>query len=157
GKGEHKLPEAYVFETGANQWRQFDVWPPSGVKAETYYLGAKGTLETRSPTEKNVHDQYVSDPNKPVPTSERIAFGMPRQYMTDDMRYASSRPDVLTYQTGVLDRDVTLAGPIEAEIYVSTSGTDSDWIVKVIDVFPDTFDGPAPVGRGPPIGKKAKG
>jgi putative CocE/NonD family hydrolase len=84
-------------------------------------------------------DSYLSDPHKPVPTCERITFGMPQAYMTDDMRYASARPDVLTYQSGVLEEDMTLAGPIDAEIYFSTTGTDSDLIVKVIDVFPDGF------------------
>ena len=76
-------------------------------------------------------DSFISDPHKPVPTCDRIAFGMPQEYMTDDMRYASRRPDVLTYQTEVLDGDLTLAGPIQAEIYVSTTGTDADWVVKV--------------------------
>jgi putative CocE/NonD family hydrolase len=159
GKGEHKLAEAHVFETGANRWREFDAWPPRGTRTQTIYLGAKGKLRDDAPAEKGGHDAFVSDPNKPVPTSERIAFRMPTQYMTDDMRYASTRPDVLTYQTEILDGDVTLAGPIEAEIYVSTSGTDSDWIVKVIDVFPDNADGaPAPKkGKGFATAEKVMG
>jgi putative CocE/NonD family hydrolase len=140
GNGEHNLPEAYVFETGANRWRKFDHWPPRETGRKTYYLGAKGRLTMDVPKDqKNAFDSYVSDPHKPVPTCERITLGMPQAYMTDDMRFASARPDVLTYQTGILDNDVTLAGPIQAEIYVSTTGTDSDWIVKVIDVFPDAF------------------
>ncbi len=159
GKGEHKLPEAYVFETGANRWREFGAWPPAAAKAQTFYLGAKGGLGTVAPIEKDAFDSYVSDPNKPVPTSERIAFGMPRQYMTDDMRYASSRPDVLTYQSGVLEEDITFAGPIQAEIFVSTTGTDSDWIVKVIDVFPDTLTDEVPKkGKGgAEAGKEMRG
>jgi uncharacterized protein len=140
GKGDANLPEAYVFETGANQWRKYDAWPPKGVKTQTLYLSAKGTLGTEAPSDKGT-DTFVSDPNKPVPFTERVTFGMAPAYMTDDMRYASTRPDVLTYQTGKLNQDVTLAGPIQAEIYVSTSGTDSDWIVKVIDVFPDDYVG----------------
>lgn len=139
GKGEHSLPEAYVFETGVNQWRKFAHWPPSDVKEQTYYLRTKGKLSTEPATDKGAFDNFVSDPSKPVPTSERVAFGMPQAYMTDDMRYASSRPDVLTYQTDVLDADLTLAGPIQADIKVSTTGTDADWIVKVIDVFPDGY------------------
>jgi putative CocE/NonD family hydrolase len=140
-KAEHNLPEAYVFETGMNRWHKFDHWPPRQVRQETLYFGAKGRLSSDAPKDKTAFDTYVSDPHKPVPTSERITFGMPQAYMTDDMRYASSRPDVVTYQTGVLDKDVTLAGPIQAEIYVATSGTDSDWIVKIIDVFPDDYEG----------------
>jgi putative CocE/NonD family hydrolase len=140
GKGEHKLPEAFVFETGVNKWRQFDHWPPKEVQSKTFYLAAKGRLSSdapeRAPRDGQV-DSFISDPHKPVPTCERIALGMPQEYMTDDMRFASRRPDVLTYQTEVLESDLTLAGPMQAEIHVSTTGTDADWIVKVIDVFGD--------------------
>jgi uncharacterized protein len=140
GQGEHNLPEAYVFETGVNQWRKFDHWPPRELLPQTFYLDAKGKLLSGGAANGgDSFDSYVSDPHKPVPTSERIVFGMPQPYMTDDMRYASTRPDVLTYQTGALNEDVTFAGPIQAELYVSTTGTDSDWIVKVIDVFPDGY------------------
>ena len=141
GKGEHGLPEAYVFETGANQWRKFDLWPPREVRKQTFYLSAKGKLAVEVPMEKGAFDSFISDPNKPVPFTERVTWGMHPSYMTDDMRFASMRPDVLTYQTGVLNRDVTLAGPLQAEIHVSTTGTDADWIVKVIDVFPDDYAG----------------
>jgi hypothetical protein len=149
GKGEHGLPEAYVFETGVNQWRKFDHWPPAQLKAQTFYLSAKGKLSTEAPTEKPTgrtlkdlaFDSFVSDPNKPVPFTERTTWGMHPSYMTDDMRFASMRPDVLTYQTGILNTDVTLAGPIQAEIHAATTGTDADWIVKVIDVFPDDYEG----------------
>jgi putative CocE/NonD family hydrolase len=145
-KGEHGLPEAYVFETGANQWRKFDHWPPRTVKSQTFYFSAKGKLATELVQELGKprqadFDQFISDPNKPVPFTERITWGMHPAYMTDDMRFASTRPDVLTYQTGVLSQDVTLAGPIQAELHVSTTGTDADWIVKVIDVFPDDYKG----------------
>jgi putative CocE/NonD family hydrolase len=141
GKGQPKLPEAYVFETGANQWRKFDNWPPKNVQEKAFYLAGEGKL-TMGPRAFNTgFDTFVSDPKKPVPTTERIAFGMPQAYMTDDMRFASTRPDVLTYQTGVLETDLTLAGPIQAELVVSTSAGDADWIVKVIDVFPDDYKG----------------
>jgi putative CocE/NonD family hydrolase len=139
GKGEHGLPEAYVFETGVNKWRKFDQWPPRNVYDGKFYLSAKGRLSVTGPGYKEETDSFVSDPHKPVPTCERIAFGMPPAYMTDDMRYASTRPDVLTYQTEALEEDLTMAGPIQAEIHFSTSGTDSDVIVKVIDVFPDGY------------------
>ena len=137
GKGEHKLPEAYVFETGTNQWRKYDHWPPKDVQTEDVLSARQGPADESTPAgaKDAAFDSFISDPNKPVPTCDRIAFGMPQEYMTDDMRFASRRPDVLTYQTEVLNEDLTLAGPIQAEIYVSTTGTDADWIVKVIDVF----------------------
>ena len=140
GKGEHQLPEAYVFETGQNQWRKFDTWPPKGTQQVAIYLREEGKLSSEPPKEKDGFDSYVSDPNNPVPTCDRTAFGMPQAYMTDDMRYATARRDVLSYQTKALTEDVTLAGPIQAELYVSTTGTDSDFIVKVIDVFPDNYE-----------------
>jgi len=149
GKTEQKLPEAYVFQTGMNTWRKFDHWPPRETKEKTYYLRAKGKLSTEAPNDKDGFDSFVSDPNKPVPTTERIVFGMPQSYMTDDMRFASTRPDVLTYQTEVLENDVTFAGPLTADIRVSTTATDADWIVKVIDVFPDSF---AQTSAGKPMG-----
>jgi putative CocE/NonD family hydrolase len=137
GKGEAKLPEAYVFETGKNAWRKFDHWPPKETRSKSFYLASQGRLVMEAPKEDAGFDSFVSDPKKPVPTTERIAFGMPQAYMTDDMRFASTRPDVLTYQTDALAYDLTLAGPIQAEIRVSTDQTDADWIVKVIDVYPD--------------------
>jgi putative CocE/NonD family hydrolase len=145
-KGEQTLPEAYVFETGVNRWRKFDHWPPQEVVKSTLHFREKGALSLGAPAGKEAFDSFVSDPHKPVPTSERIAFGMPQPYMTDDMRYASRRPDVLTYQTPVLEGDLTLAGPIQAEIHVSTTATDADWIVKVIDVFPEGY-ATAPGGK----------
>ena len=136
GKGEHNLPEAYVFETGVNQWRKFEHWPPKGAKTRTFHFAANGKLANDKVNDKEGFDSFVSDPNNPVPTCDRTAFGMPQAYMTDDMRYASARRDVLTYQTDVLTEDMTFAGPMQAELRVSTTGTDCDWIVKVIDVFP---------------------
>ncbi|HZZ78923.1 MAG TPA: CocE/NonD family hydrolase [Gemmataceae bacterium] len=140
-KGEHKLPEAYVFETGVNQWRTFPNWPPKEVQAKTFFLRSEGKLTMTSGEDRAKSTSFVSDPKKPVPTTERITFGMPQSYMTDDMRFASTRPDVLTFQTEPLQSDLTLAGPMLADIAVSTTGTDADWIVKVIDVFPDDFKG----------------
>jgi putative CocE/NonD family hydrolase len=138
GKGELRLPEAYVFETGANRWRQFAHWPPQAVENRTLYFHAGGRLAFEPPNQANgAADEYVSDPNHPVPFTEAIATGMTIEYMTDDQRFAARRPDVLTYETDVLKDDVTLAGPVLADLRVSTSGTDSDWVVKLIDVFPN--------------------
>jgi len=136
GEGTNTLPEAYVFETGANRWRSFDIWPPR-VEDSDLYVRAEGRLDFTPPKEpEEIFDEYISDPAKPVPYSEEITTGMTQEYMTDDQRFAARRTDVLAYQTDVLEEDMTLAGPVQAELWVSTSGTDSDWVIKVIDVFP---------------------
>jgi putative CocE/NonD family hydrolase len=137
GKGEHNLPEAAVFETGKNRWRRFDHWPPRPLESKMLYLHDHGRLTWDAPTESgSAYDAFPSDPRRPVPYTERIRFGMAPEYMTDDQRFASRRPDVLVYQTDVLDKDLTLAGPLRAELVVATTGTDADWVVKLIDVYP---------------------
>ena len=135
------LPEATVFETGRNQWRSLDAWPPRTTKPLAFYLGAGGVLSNEEPRD-DAFDEYVSDPRKPVPFTEDVSIGMTREYMTDDQRFASRRPDVLAYEGEVLDEDLTIAGPIEVSLFVSTTGTDSDFIVKLIDVYPN--DAPDP-------------
>jgi uncharacterized protein len=139
-EGEGKRPEAWMFQTGTNQWREYDAWPPKEAKTKDVYLAAGGKL-TFQPSQRAEgdpgFDEYWSNPNRPVPTMEGTMIGMPREYMTADQRYAARRPDVLVYQTEVLEEDLSVAGPLEVELYVSTSGTDSDWVVKVIDVYPD--------------------
>jgi len=151
GDGELSLPEAFVFETGANRWRTFEHWPPAATEERALYLDDGGTLGWQPPgsgdePDGEPYDEYVSDPGKPVPFTEVIDIGMTREYMVSDQRFAGRRPDVLVFQTEVLKEDLTLAGPIQAELWVSTSGTASDWVVKVIDVFPPDFgedeDGP---------------
>lgn len=150
-----QLPEATVFETGSNQWRQYDSWPPKNVEAREIYLDANGGLTFTAPPAATGFDEYVSDPAHPVPYVNNIAIGMTREYMVDDQRFAATRPDVLVYQTDVLDRNIVLAGPIKATLFVSTSGTDSDFIVKVIDVFPndapDGMSGYQMLVRGEPM------
>ena len=137
GKGEANLPEAYVFETGANRWRKFDHWPPRDMQTKSLHLCADERLSWEAAKDNgDDHDEYVSDPKKPVPSTEAIANRMTVEYMTDDQRFAARRPDVLVYQTEALTNDVTLAGPLLANLWVSTSGTDSDWVVKLVDVFP---------------------
>ncbi len=135
------LPEAYVFETGTNQWRRFDTWPPAGTSARVLYLRASGRLAFDPPDAdaRDAYDEYVSDPRKPVPLLPGIARGMAQRYMVDDQRFAARRPDVLGYQTETLADDVTVAGPVVPSLHVSTSGTDADWVVKLIDVYPDRF------------------
>jgi putative CocE/NonD family hydrolase len=150
GKGpEPKLPAATVFFTGENEWRQFDQWPPAAAKEQPIYLGPNGGLAWQAPTGKNNFSEYISDPAHPVPYTEDVHFFRTREYMDDDQRFASRRTDVLTFQTPVLEEDLTLAGPVVADLKVSLSSTDADFIVKVIDVFPDDFSykptGPVPV------------
>jgi hypothetical protein len=138
GKEHHRLPEATMFETGANRWRQFDTWPPSKTQAKTLFVREGGKLSFEAPTvETDEFDEYVSDPAKPVPYTEVITTQMTIEHMTDDQRFAARRPDVLAFQTDVLTEDLTLAGPLLADLRVATSGTDSDWVVKLIDVFPN--------------------
>jgi putative CocE/NonD family hydrolase len=134
-----KLPEAYVFETGRNQWRALDAWPPKSDSVRTLYLHAGGRLSFDPPTgeAEGAYDEYISDPAKPVPYIGYVAIGMTREHMVDDQRFASRRTDVLTYQTDALEGDIVVAGPVVPSLQVSTSGTDSDWVVKLIDVYPD--------------------
>jgi len=148
------LPEATVFETGRNQWRSLDAWPPRTTKPLAFYLGAGGVLSNEEPRD-DAFDEYVSDPRKPVPFTEDVSIGMTREYMTDDQRFASRRPDVLAYEGEVLDEDLTIAGPIEVSLFVSTTGTDSDFIVKLIDVYPnDAPDEKPEETEGPDPGPK---
>ncbi len=147
-----ELPEATVFETGSNQWRSFERWPPETRSLELY-LREKGRLAFSPAQEPGwVWDEYLSDPAHPVPFSEAITPGMAPAYMTDDQRFASRRPDVLAYASEPLREPLTLAGPLEAELWVSTSGTDSDWVVKLIDVFPDDAGTEIPPGGTRPLG-----
>lgn len=135
--------EATVFETGSNVWRTFDHWPPKNVESKQLFLNEKGALSYTQTTHKESSggfDEFVSDPNKPVPYSETITPRMTIEYMVDDQRFASRRPDVLTYQTAAFTEDTVVAGPIAADLWVSTTGTDADWIVKLIDVRPDGPD-----------------
>jgi hypothetical protein len=145
GKGEPKQATATVFETGTNRWRRYDAWPPVEAKTKSLYFGAGGRLGFEPPTEKaEAFDEYLSDPARPVPYAEKVSIGMDKEYMTADQRFASRRPDVLVYATEPLPADVTIAGPIDVALTVSTTGTDSDWLVKLIDVWPDDLPPPEP-------------
>jgi putative CocE/NonD family hydrolase len=147
------LPEALVFETGTCQWRRFDAWPPREVRPATFFLQPHGGLaETRPGDGPDSADEYVSDPAKPVPFLSRTHIGMAVEYMTDDQRFAATRPDVLVYSTPALEEDLTLAGPIRVSLHVSTTGTDSDWVVKVIDVYDGDYPDPDPNPAGVRLG-----
>jgi len=138
-EGKAELPEAYMFNTGTKEWQKFDQWPPTDIKPVQLYFGSNGRLSIDQPIDNNGMFQYVSDPSKPVPYTSQIE-GLtftPRRFMTDDQRYASRRPDVLTFETEILTEDVTIAGEILARLKVSMTGTDADFVVKLIDVYPD--------------------
>ncbi|CAN5749803.1 CocE/NonD family hydrolase [soil metagenome] len=144
------IPEAQVFETGTNVWRNYSTWPPREAQARTLYFGEKGSLNwaplaPSAPASGNAssvsatYDEYVSDPRKPVPFIAYTATEVPKEYMVSDQRFAATRPDVLVYQTEVLDEDVTILGPVSPQLFASTSGTDADWVVKLIDVYPSEY------------------
>ena len=132
------LPEAMIFETGANRWREFDEWPPKERQKRSLFLHDEGRLSFDPPevSGAEAHEAYVSDPAKPVPYTMEITPWWAREYMTEDQRFAAWRPDVLVFESEVLEEDVTLAGPLRADLWVSTTQQDADWVVKLIDVFP---------------------
>jgi len=145
GSGEDALPEARIFMTGKNEWVEFDHWPPRKATPRSLVLGEEGHLslgpagEASGRKDRDAADHFVSDPNRPVPYFEAIANGMRKEYMVADQRFAARRPDVLTYTSDVLEEDVTIVGPIEVKLHVATTGTDADWVVKLIDVYPNDF------------------
>lgn len=144
GKPDAKLAEAMIFETGSNKWQKYETWPPKNTVAKNLYFRANGKLSFTEPGESDGFDEYISDPSKPVPYADGVHLGRTREYMIDDQRFASRRPDVMVYQTDILSDDLTLAGPILADLKISTSGTDGDYIVKLIDVYPDDYPNPEP-------------
>jgi putative CocE/NonD family hydrolase len=142
GKGDiSNIKEANIFFSGANKWRTFDQWPPKERNNKELYLYASGGLSFTPPpvSETNTYAKYTSDPTKPVPYADGVHFGRTREYMDDDQRFAARRTDVLVYQTDTLSTDITLAGPVIADLYATLSTTDADFVVKLIDVFPDNF------------------
>ncbi len=144
GRGRWAPAEAVAFETGGNQWHEFDRWPPRGLKPTSLYLQAGGALSFERPQASGgaASDRYLSDPARPVPNSVKVPIE--GQYLLEDQRFAYTRADVLSYQTGPLERELTIAGPTRVNLFVATTGTDSDWYVKLIDVYPDD----APQGMG---------
>jgi len=137
GAPDAGLPKAYVFETGKNVWRKEPQWPPANAQPQRFYFSANGKLSREAPGDSAGFDEYVSDPGDPVPYFSKSTFRMEREYMDADQRFVQKRPDVLTYETDPLTEDVTVAGPVSPDLFVSTTGTDSDFDVKLIDVYPD--------------------
>jgi putative CocE/NonD family hydrolase len=139
-----KLPSALIFETGTNVWRRYDSWPPKNTQAKALYFHARGMLSFEPSREDSGYDEYVSDPNRPIPFVETQSTSVPQFYMAGDQRFAAKRPDVLVYQTAPLEQDVTVAGTVSPRLSVSSSGTDSDFDVKLIDVYPLDYPNPEP-------------
>jgi putative CocE/NonD family hydrolase len=148
GKGDQpNLSEATIFFSGENQWRKLDQWPPKEMNYREIYFAPDGFLSWTMPGAYGKFSEYISDPAHPVPYTEDVHFSRTREYMTDDQRFASRRPDVLTFQTLPLEEDLTLAGPVIANLKVNISGTDADFVVKIIDVFPDDFRYPGDINQ----------
>lgn len=137
-----QMPEAYMFETGTNVWRKYESWPPAQARSQMLYFRDGGKLSFDPPAANEGSDSYASDPAHPVPFVGYVTDTVPQRYMVDDQRFAATRPDVLVYQTEPLTEDVTIAGPISPKLKVATTGTDSDFVVKLIDVYPNDFPDP---------------
>ena len=153
GEGAIDLPEAWVFETGANRWRDFPTWPPEDIVNRKLYLGPKGALSFDAPPDgTDAFDEYLSDPANPVPYTPEISTGWHSEYMAEDQRFAAWRPDVLVYSSEPLDKDLTIAGPLSAELWVSTTGEDADWVVKLIDEYPQRLPGYDKESEEPDLG-----
>jgi len=140
-----QLSEATIFLTGSNEWKKFATWPPKDTETRTLYFQPGGKLAFTAPSASESFDEYVSDPANPVPYQAGVQSRRTREYMIDDQRFAARRPDVKVYQTDVLTEDLTLTGPLMANLSVSTTGTDADYVVKLIDVYPEdeTAESPA--------------
>lgn len=140
GNGDiSKIAEANIFITGTNEWKQFDRWPPEGKTDKVMFFREGNKLAWESPDETNSYSEYLSDPAKPVPYTEDVHYNRTRNYMTDDQRFADRRPDVLSFKTAVLKDDITVTGVVTANLLTAISSTDADFVVKLIDVFPDSL------------------
>lgn len=152
GEGEEDFSEAYIYMTGENQWKEYSDWPPKDATEKTIYLQPGGAISFSAPDADNNFSEYISDPDKPVPYIEGIHLRRDPEYMIDDQRFAARRPDVLVFETETLTEDISLTGPLTADLWVSTTGTDADFIVKIIDVFPDRVTPPADADIDVPLG-----
>ena len=144
GEGDFNPAEANIFLTGSNQWKRFNAWPPAETESRNLYLQPNGKLAFTKVGRTDSWDEYVSNPANPVPYQDGVQARRTREYMIDDQRFAARRPDVKTYQTDILTEDITLTGPVLANLVVATTGTDADYVVKLIDVYPEDTPNPSP-------------
>ena len=143
-KGQLSLPEAYIFETGSYEWKKYTQWPPENMQQVPYYFRKNGSLSAGNVANAEGYTEYTSDPARPVPYTNLISRGRNNEYMSEDQRFASRRPDVIVFMTDTLTEDITLSGPVTADLFVSITGTDADFIVKLIDVLPERTPNPSP-------------
>ncbi|HEY2721088.1 MAG TPA: CocE/NonD family hydrolase, partial [Chitinophagaceae bacterium] len=146
-EGSFDASEATVFETGTNQWKEYPTWPPENAQPTTFYFHDKQKLSTTKPTEKNNYNEYLSDPDSPLPYTDGVYDHRNNEYMVEDQRFAEKSPGVVSFTSDVLTDDVTVTGRLKANLFVSTTGTDADFIVKLIDVLPDNEPNPDPNPR----------
>lgn len=162
GEGTKFAWKASTFESGSNTWHTYDQWPPSEAKPKNLYLRADGTLSWEAPSGSNEFAQYISDPANPVPYRRRpISPTYPggdwRTWEVQDQRFVDDRPDVAAFVSAPLESNVTVTGALSAELFASTTGTDSDFIVKLIDVYPEhAMQNPWKPDEGPAPGEYAK-
>ena len=155
-KGDFNAADATVFETGTNQWKSYSTWPPKEVISKNLYFGSEEKLSFEPNSQTTNHKlqttnsfaEYISDPKKPVPYTNGIYRSRNNEYMVEDQRFTSNRPDVIVFETNVLENDITITGRISADLFVSTTSTDADFIVKVIDVLPENEITPRGMQRG---------
>lgn len=140
-----QLPKAYIFETGSNVWKKYDQWPPKNSEEKSLYLQPNGKLSFTPPTGTAAPDEYVSDPKKPVPFTSEIRIIRGSDFMYEDQRFAATRPDVLVFESESLTEDMTISGNVMADLFVATTGTDADFVVKLIDVYPDDAPNDSPI------------
>ncbi|WP_306429695.1 CocE/NonD family hydrolase [Sphingobacterium sp. E70] len=148
-EGSFSAAEANIFISGSNEWKQFEQWPPKNVETKKLYFQPQGKLGFEKVQRTDSWDEYVTDPNKPVPHQGGLIQNRTREYMVDDQRFAANRPDVMVYQTAALTEDITIVGPIKNFLKVSSTGTDADYVVKLIDVYPNdapSFEGKTMAG-----------
>ncbi|MEW5882651.1 MAG: CocE/NonD family hydrolase [Armatimonadota bacterium] len=146
------IPEVMMFDLGADRWLRAEQWPPAGARTMHLFPRADGSLQWTSSNDATAHKEYLSDPDRPVPNSATITTGMARSYMIEDQRFVWTRPDVLSFETEPLTEPLTLAGPLKATLYIATTGTDADYVVKLIDVFPDNAPNNSPRGNSVVMG-----
>jgi putative CocE/NonD family hydrolase len=147
-KGNFTASEATVFETGSNQWKSYPVWPPKNSTVVNYYFNANHQLSPQKPNNNKGYDEYISDPANPVPYTNGFFSRRNNGYMAEDQRFAAARPDVIVFKTTPLSEDITLTGRIQADLFLSITGTDADFIVKLIDVFPGNEPNTATTPKG---------
>jgi uncharacterized protein len=151
-RADARHPRLFAFETGANKWRRYPSWPPPGAQPKSLYLHANGKISFDPPSAQEAsYDEYVSDPARPVPYIEHPRTNLDETYMYGDQRFAAARPDVLTYRTEPLSEDLTVAGPLAVLLQVSSSGSDSEFVVKLIDEGDSPTTGFQQLIRGEPM------